>query len=162
MDLQKLGSCYELGYEFQQKNPEYTLVHGYLTNSSYPYQTIDHCWCMIDNFVYDAVMEEFFNWDIYKKIYGAEIERQYNVVESTDMAAKTGRYGGWYEMKIFDSDKYYDSDGALNKEYVNYKEDYENYLKKCEMSGEEHLNFEHYKEYFDKQIEVNIKNFRVE
>lgn len=160
MNFDDLGRCYELGYKFQQENPEYILVHGYLTNSLPPYQTIDHCWCMKDDIVYDPVFRKKYIWNEYQKLFNAEIEKEYTITEALEMLAKTHKYGGWHEIKKFDSDKLYNEDGSLKEEYRNYEELYEVYVKERQKLGKEYMSFNEYKSYYNELLEYAVKNSR--
>jgi len=159
MSLENLGFCYELGYKFQQVHPEYILVHGYITNQSFPYQTIDHCWCMQDDIVYDATTYEEFTWEFFEKNYGAEIEWRYTAIEAKEMALKYGRPGGWHEIRKFESDKYYNDDGSLKKEFRDFKGIYDKYLTEHKSDVKNILSYDEYKDMCNKQIEENLKYF---
>ena len=119
MKMENLGKCYQLGYQYQQKHPEWILVHGYITNFQYPYQTIDHCWLIKDNIVYDPVIEEEYPEYVYNTLFKAKAIKKYNCREAIEKALETGHYGCWHETDDSDIKKYYDDNGNLKKEFKN-------------------------------------------
>ena len=117
-----IGRCYELNFLFQVSNPNYKLVHGYITSKFPPYQTIDHAWCIKGDMVYDAVLEKEYHKMVYNGIYNPEVAVIYTHEEAMDKALKTGIYGCWHEVRDLELDKHYEN-GKLKEEFRKELED---------------------------------------
>ena len=111
-----IGRCYELNFLFQVKNPDYKLVHGYITSIFPPYQTIDHAWCVKDDIIYDAVSEKEFLKIVYDGLYKTEIGVVYTQKEAMNKALEIGHYGYWHNIRDLQLDKHYDN-GKLKEEF---------------------------------------------
>lgn len=117
MKIENIGKCYQLGYQYQQNNHEWILIHGYITNIKYPYQTIDHCWLEKDNIIYDPVHEEEYPKIIYNALFKTKVVKMYTYIEAIEKALEFGHYGCWHETDDKDIEKYYEN-GKLKNEFM--------------------------------------------
>ena len=117
INLNNLGRCYELSFKYQQINPEWKLVYGYITNKFPPFQTIDHAWCMKNGIVHDEIYEADFEEEIYKALFDFKIEKEYTYEEVMVKYEESNGRVVWHEINSFDSDKYYDENGRIKEEY---------------------------------------------
>ena len=122
MKNNNIGRCYELNFLFQVRNPDYKLVHGYITSIFPPYQTIDHAWCIKGDIVYDAVLEKEFPKIVYDGLYKTEIGVIYTHEEAMNKTLETGHYGYWHKIKDLELDKHYEN-GKLKEEFRKELED---------------------------------------
>ena len=114
--IDNIGRCYELSFLFQVENPDYNLVHGYITSIYPPYQTIDHAWCVKGDIIYDAVLKQEYPKIVYDGLYKTEIGVVYTYKEAIGKALETDTYGYWHEVRDLELDKYYDN-GKLKEEF---------------------------------------------
>ena len=75
------------------------------------------------------------------------------------MALKYGRPGRWHEIRKFESDKYYNDDGTLKKEFRDFQGMYNKYLFEHKSDMGNILSYAEYEDICNKQIEENSKYF---
>ena len=92
----RLGRCYELSYKYATSHPEWTLVHGYITNMDGS-KTIDHAWVEKDEIVFDPVMDQELPKQVYYIMFKAESFKEYTFEETLDRAIETQVYGPWHD-----------------------------------------------------------------
>lgn len=104
----RLGQCYILSYKFvtDYTNKGYKLIHGYITNRFGGGQTIDHAWAEKDGEVYDPVLDLKADWEVYKALLNAVVDKEYSDVEAMKLASESGTYGPWHELKKLDLSMY--------------------------------------------------------
>jgi hypothetical protein len=96
----RLGRCFELNYKFVMANPEYLLVHGYITNFKVkPPVSIAHAWCKSENTIYDAVLNTSCEANAYHAFYDAEEVYVYNAKEAEISTLVNDTYGPWEELR---------------------------------------------------------------
>ena len=117
VNLNNLGRCYELSFKYQQRNPEWKLIHGYITNKFPPFQIIDHAWCMKNGIIHDEIFEADIEEKIYKALFDFKIEKEYTYEEAMVNWEKSNGLVVWYEISNFDNDKFYDENGRIKEEY---------------------------------------------
>lgn len=117
INMNNLGRCYELSFKYLISHPDWQLVHGYITSKWYPYQTIDHAWCIKDDTIYDVIYKEEFPIQLYKGLFNCEVEKIYSYDEAMQKYEKSGHCGCWHEVKELNDSKYYDKDGNLKNKY---------------------------------------------
>lgn len=94
----RLGRCYELSYKYATSHPEWTLVHGYITNMDGS-KTIDHAWVEDKGgeVVFDPVMDQELPVQVYYAMFRAEPFKRYSFDETLDKAMETEVYGPWHD-----------------------------------------------------------------
>ena len=94
----RLGKCYQLSWQTISRDPNYKLVHGYITDRIKTGRTIDHAWLETGTVVYDPVMDKKYQKDVYYAMFGAEAVKTYTAKEASAYGAKTGHYGPWHKI----------------------------------------------------------------
>jgi hypothetical protein len=117
MNKANIGRCYELSFLYQVRNPDWILVHGYITNILPPFQTIDHAWCKKDNIIYDAVQEKSFSIEQNETIFKAQAKKEYIHDEALELWENSNGRVLWHDIQDIDIEKYYDENGNIKKGY---------------------------------------------
>lgn len=95
----RIGRCFELNYKYVQENEDYSLVHGYITDlRKHPPVTIPHAWSKKDSVVYDAVLDEEMDAEVYKYFFQAEEKYTYSACEALQASMSDKTYGNWEEL----------------------------------------------------------------
>lgn len=92
----RLGKCYQLSWQFVVSNPNWYLVHGYLTDFDHG-RVIDHAWCEKENKVFDPVLDKTYSKDLYYALYQVEMVSDFSSEKAMERGAETGVYGPWHE-----------------------------------------------------------------
>jgi len=93
----RLGKCYQNAFHYVEKNNQYRLVHGYITDPIYG-RVIDHAWAESSNKVYDPTADRIYIKSEYEKMFRAEVVMKYNKREMYFMASKFEHYGPWHKI----------------------------------------------------------------
>jgi len=112
----KIGKCYELSLQYILANPNWKLIHGYISNQQPPNQTIDHAWCINGDKIHDEIFEKDFHTDLYTALFAPKIVKKYKFNEMIEKMNEFETYGPWHDVDEFNED-YYDEYGDLRDEY---------------------------------------------
>ena len=93
----RLGRCYELSWQFVMDNPNWNLIHGYITTRDLS-KTIDHAWCETGDMVFDPVVNIKWPKDAYYRFFNAEKEKEYSFKDAIQNGSLTGHYGPWHDI----------------------------------------------------------------
>lgn len=86
------GRCYELAWKGVMAADDVQLVHGELR---YNNLSIGHAWLIGNDFVYDPVLDEFFDPGEYHLGATAVALHMYTQLEAASLACQEGHYGPW-------------------------------------------------------------------
>ena len=90
--MTRQGRCYELSLCRQLREPEWTLVHGIVSNGS---RRIRHAWLEAADMVYDPVLNKLCAAVVYRHAWQAVPVRRYTALEAAQQAIKHGHCGPW-------------------------------------------------------------------
>lgn len=90
------GQCYKNAFMWAQEHPEWSIVHGILTNKRHNVK-MGHAWNEASEIVYDPSVALFVDKDRYYKLGDVSYAKSYTLDEATENALKENNWGPWDE-----------------------------------------------------------------
>ncbi len=94
----RLGQCYILSGRYVLGHPNAELIHGIVTNRIGDGRTLEHAWVEYDNIVFDPVIEQEFQKEIYYALFIPKIIERYNHEEVCKIMLRNKHWGPWNEQ----------------------------------------------------------------
>lgn len=102
----RLGQCYVLSGRYVLSNPNAELIHGTVTNRipnmmknvMEETKTLEHAWVEYDNIVFDSVLGQEYQKEVYYAIFEAKVIKRYNHEEVCKTMLRDSHWGPWNEQ----------------------------------------------------------------
>lgn len=102
----RLGLCYELSGRYVSGHPNSELIHGSVTNRipnmlkgiMEETKTLEHAWVEYNNIVFDPVIGQEYQKEVYYALFEAKVIERYNYEEVLKITLKDGNWGPWNEQ----------------------------------------------------------------